>query len=486
MTKQKKDRSVVRDEIPFQWMPLFNDNNLSKDATVDIKVYSRKLKGLDKSPNNILFRTHNYEFVIRPNKSLFEWAGRNNGFHVTLTLYKSQQHDRITPNFDSRKHKAFIATTVEEQDFLQKFHEFTCKGAPVINYQYQERIREGVWTLNLEWPSDAQNWKGDFCFKLDIFRRISDVTITKFMSMVTEHTFTVYSKPEVYLKQVEKKNIKTNTPDSLSSADSAVGKSNQSKSNDKKRKSLDKIGSISKRAKIESESLTSDKLSLSDSDQQKKRLKKQGNRFYEEYKDTVDILGDSDRLQSAEYLTLMSNEIGTNLIPSHSLLQTPQSLSQQLGNVSQESIVGNGQQLSFNSFLSQHFQPFLQSSTGTNLSQSSQGNQFHAGSQPPASQLVTFSLSQETAQLHMSNAYTLESVANPTLEPEFDSNGAARGVYILTSQENELDNNNFMSAILNNVGLTCSSSSNRMENANNTEQEKFSNSLNLLCNSQDK
>jgi len=225
----KKEKTSLRDNIPLQWKSLFCDpqfNNTTTDSSAcDISVFSRKLKGIDQSPSNVLFRTHNYDFTILPNAQLLQWAGRDNGFHVTLTLFKRATFSPSSPTtststttstttittpttttaFDNEhcNHNKDGSNSHSDEEFEQHFSEFTCKSCPVISYQYQERVREKMWCISLEWPSDTQNWRGEFCFKLDFFRTVNEHWLCKFMS-VRSGAFTVYSKPEVFLKQLEK------------------------------------------------------------------------------------------------------------------------------------------------------------------------------------------------------------------------------------------------------------------------------------------
>lgn len=78
--------------IDLEWEgPSFG---VSDDCKVDIFVSSRKLKNQENSPSDMLFRTHQYEFKIIPNKQFFEWSGRKSGHIVELKLFKKMNGEK--------------------------------------------------------------------------------------------------------------------------------------------------------------------------------------------------------------------------------------------------------------------------------------------------------------------------------------------------------------------------------------------------------
>lgn len=156
------------------------------DSYLDIEVISRKLKSEDDPPSNILFRTHNYELHVVPDPQFFNWTGRTFGFWVELQLFKKN-----TKNDD--------------------YSEFTDCGVPIISYSFTETATKTKtnWLVNVIWPTTQYNWKGDFHFVINIYRKSDSMTFKKILTKVS-HDFNIFSKPSVYLKR-KRENEKTET-----------------------------------------------------------------------------------------------------------------------------------------------------------------------------------------------------------------------------------------------------------------------------------
>ncbi|KAF0981313.1 hypothetical protein FDP41_012573 [Naegleria fowleri] len=91
--------------IELKWMNQIESSivdSSTRDADVMVQVSSRKIKNQEESPNNILFRTHHYEFRLEPNQSFFKLKGNSDTssrFFVELKLLKNltQMRKRKTP-----------------------------------------------------------------------------------------------------------------------------------------------------------------------------------------------------------------------------------------------------------------------------------------------------------------------------------------------------------------------------------------------------
>ncbi|KAL0485186.1 hypothetical protein AKO1_004305 [Acrasis kona] len=77
--------------IDLQWahqlVPEFREN----DIDVEVRVTSRKIKNQTVSPPDILFRTHHYEFELRPNAKFLSLHERGR-YVVELKLLKNSSH----------------------------------------------------------------------------------------------------------------------------------------------------------------------------------------------------------------------------------------------------------------------------------------------------------------------------------------------------------------------------------------------------------
>jgi hypothetical protein len=95
-------------------------------ADIEIAVSSRKIKSMEDSPNNVLFRTHQYEFLIKPNEEFIKMCGdKKRGYFVDLKLFK------------------------KIDQFQGKFQEYNLLGLPVIAYTFSEDCQNNVWTCVL-------------------------------------------------------------------------------------------------------------------------------------------------------------------------------------------------------------------------------------------------------------------------------------------------------------------------------------------------
>jgi hypothetical protein len=100
-------------------------------SELQIKVYSRKIKGLDESPADILFRTHQYEFRVEPNYKFFDWAGSRHGFVMDLKIFKKKDMVKSGCSFE------------------EKYVEYSDNDTPLILCTYTEDAIEGLWKLYL-------------------------------------------------------------------------------------------------------------------------------------------------------------------------------------------------------------------------------------------------------------------------------------------------------------------------------------------------
>jgi hypothetical protein len=104
-------------------------------SELQIKVYSRKIKNLDESPHDILFRTHQYEFRVEPNHKFFDWAGSRHGFVMDLKIFKKKDMVRGGDSFEER------------------YVEYADNDTPLISCTYTEDAAEGIWKLYLGYCS---------------------------------------------------------------------------------------------------------------------------------------------------------------------------------------------------------------------------------------------------------------------------------------------------------------------------------------------
>jgi hypothetical protein len=213
-----------------------------------ISMFSRKIKELEEPPNDVLFRTHHYEFEIRPTKEFFTWCGRRSGFVVDLKLFK--------------------------RHLLQTdYSECTDCGVPIISYTFTEsyeNVDSCKWNLQLNWPERGNyNWKGKFFFRISVFRKVDSDTMRR-IAIRESNEFTVYSKPNVYIKQLQKAPV-----------------------DKKKRESSKQPTPIKKRLREESK-------------EQHQHKKSKENRFYEE--DTTDVI-DLCSIEPEKPSLLFSNKL---------------------------------------------------------------------------------------------------------------------------------------------------------------------------------
>lgn len=82
--------------------------------------------------------------------------------------------------------------------------EFSMVDKPVIAYSYTEDLFTNSWVVNLLWPPTTSyanvSWKGEFCFRMSVYRKTDTDTFRR-ISTKQSSSFSIYSKPEVYLKQ---------------------------------------------------------------------------------------------------------------------------------------------------------------------------------------------------------------------------------------------------------------------------------------------
>ncbi|KAL0477212.1 hypothetical protein AKO1_005875 [Acrasis kona] len=187
MSRTRKPKDDTKHTIDIEW-DVDPSQSLSQQETpanqLKIEVYSRKIKNLEKSPSDILFRTHQYEFKVQPDSKFWDWAGSKYGFVMDLKIFKRREDNCISK--------------VDEYDL---WVEYFNDDKPLITCTFTEDSVEGVWRLNLGWPDNSINWKGTFCFELSVFKRTDRETFRRIASKRSSG-FTVYSKPEVYLKQI--------------------------------------------------------------------------------------------------------------------------------------------------------------------------------------------------------------------------------------------------------------------------------------------
>jgi hypothetical protein len=112
----------------FNFVRLLTKTKISNfaGADIEIQVSSRKIKSMEDSPNNVLFRTHQYEFLIKPNEEFIKMCGdKKRGYFVDLKLFK------------------------KIDQFQGKFQEYNLLGLPVIAYTFSEDCQNNVWTCVL-------------------------------------------------------------------------------------------------------------------------------------------------------------------------------------------------------------------------------------------------------------------------------------------------------------------------------------------------
>eukprot|EP01080_Neovahlkampfia_damariscottae_P004369 gene4369-7725_t len=172
------------DEIYLGWsstsVSLSQQNEF--EGAIEIIVLSRKLKGANESPSDILFRSHHYDFELRPSEKFYNChqKGRS-GFFVELKLFRNN-------------------SSICSQEYV----EFTDKSLPIIRYSFAEYSDK--WCLNLFWPDSNYTWKGMFIFELNIYRKCDSQTFKKIMTY-TSSEFTIVSKPSVFLKKRKESQI---------------------------------------------------------------------------------------------------------------------------------------------------------------------------------------------------------------------------------------------------------------------------------------
>eukprot|EP01080_Neovahlkampfia_damariscottae_P002655 gene2655-3852_t len=177
---QKNTTPNTKTHIRLLWAGSSVSNFEGADVTVE--VISRKIKNIEQSPSNVLFRTHQYEFVIKPNEEFLKMCGeKKRGYFVDLKLFK-------------------------KVDQLQgKFQEYNLLGLPVITYSFTEDPINAVWTCVLDWQDSTKtSFKGDFCFKVSVYRKVDDDSFKRVFSKISS-SFVIVSKPSVYLNQNKRK-----------------------------------------------------------------------------------------------------------------------------------------------------------------------------------------------------------------------------------------------------------------------------------------
>ena len=166
-----------------------------QQPNIEVIVSSRKLKGTEASPPDVLFRTHQYEIRLLPNQAFFDWGGgRKSGYMVDLKLFIKRPSSK---NLDSRSASAAAANSSEKL----LFHEYFVCDSPVITYTFLEDVFSNCWILNLQWPDERKcSFRGEFCFSLQVFRRVDDVCYRRVWHR-TSSVFKIVSKPGVFLSR---------------------------------------------------------------------------------------------------------------------------------------------------------------------------------------------------------------------------------------------------------------------------------------------
>ncbi|KAL9645412.1 hypothetical protein ABK040_002611 [Willaertia magna] len=187
-----------RHRIEMQWFGHSMTNDQQNPCFVDILVSSRKLKNEESSPPEVLFKTHSYELRLVPNENFFQWnGGRRSGYIVELKLFK-----KVVKSSNKKKTTNNTTTSNSQEDFA----EHCDKGVPLISYTFTEDVFTNTWILNLIWPDERTktSFRGDFFFKISVFRKVDDDTFRRIFSRVSTR-FKIVSKPGVYLSKKRKK-----------------------------------------------------------------------------------------------------------------------------------------------------------------------------------------------------------------------------------------------------------------------------------------
>jgi hypothetical protein len=117
--------------------------------------------------------------------------------------------------FSVSTHRFTLDLVVLKRSQEDSWEIFTYQEFPVVSYSFSEISNrdELKWSLKLNWPDSNQFiWKGDFCIEIGVFR-LDDVNYKKIVSKRSSE-FQIYSKPSVYLAQLEnKKRIRKSSTD---------------------------------------------------------------------------------------------------------------------------------------------------------------------------------------------------------------------------------------------------------------------------------
>eukprot|EP01080_Neovahlkampfia_damariscottae_P002031 gene2031-1538_t len=176
-------------EINLQWKTSLPENSRDINADLKISVSSRKIKNQEESPSNILFRTHHYDFLIKPNENFVNFYGKDAKFAGELQLVRP---------------KGIVNNCAE--DFVEVVQKEKKLEIPVVNYFVKEE--NGTCEINLVWPTERKSfsWKGNFSFLINFYHKTDEDTYQIVCSKISSE-FSIISKPDVYLKKIrEKKN----------------------------------------------------------------------------------------------------------------------------------------------------------------------------------------------------------------------------------------------------------------------------------------
>ncbi|KAL9641902.1 hypothetical protein ABK040_000840 [Willaertia magna] len=226
-TSESRNKKI---SIPLQWgnsqlhfsqpssLSSINNNNINSFNnntniqhplynSINITVLSRKIKDIEEIniPNNILFRTHQYDFKLKPKQSFFDWTGTTSGFYARIKLLfnKNLKNNNLDNTNNSDNHL---------EDDEDEWIEYKYEKNPMIIQTFQEDYNDKSFLIVLEWRSDTGCTfnKHLYKFELEIFRTINDNNNLKCIYRIKSSSFSILSKPEVYLKRLKKENKRNN------------------------------------------------------------------------------------------------------------------------------------------------------------------------------------------------------------------------------------------------------------------------------------
>jgi hypothetical protein len=133
----------------------------------------------------------------------------------TTPVISSQSPQYVSPFNDILNSCDPDCFVIRSRDQSLEYREFTESDMPVVTYSFTEDSINSMWNLNLIWPVDRRqlSWRGKFVFFVRVYKRVNHDTYSHMMSKISS-PFSIFSKPDVYLKKIRKESGKKTSPSS--------------------------------------------------------------------------------------------------------------------------------------------------------------------------------------------------------------------------------------------------------------------------------